>query len=71
MWSIIIPYVVFYKKKIQLPPMPKDYNPELTRVLSSMMQKDPTKRPTADDLINNDLFKRTKKPPVIAAKVTH
>lgn len=51
-----------------LPPMPKDYDPALTQVLSSMMQKDPAKRPTADDLVNNDLFKRAKKPPVIAPK---
>ena len=50
--------------------MPQGYNPKLTQVLSQMMQKDPTKRPSADDLVNNDLFKSAKKPSVIAPVVT-
>lgn len=51
-----------------LPAMPTDYNPGLVYVLSAMMQKDPTKRPSAADIVNNDLFKGRKKPPVIAPK---
>lgn len=51
-----------------LPAKPSDYNPELNKILSDMMQKDPTKRPSAADIINNDLFKGVKKQPVILPK---
>ena len=49
--------------------MPKGYNPKLNDLLSNMMQKDPTKRSSATDILDNDLFKGAKKPEAIAPKV--
>lgn len=54
-----------------LPAMPTEYNPKLNKLLSDMMQKDPLKRPSASDIVNNDLFKGVQKQkPPLAPKPT-
>lgn len=40
-----------------LPKMPTDYPPELTELLTSILQKDPMMRPTAKDILKHAFFK--------------
>lgn len=45
-----------------LPNMPTGYKPELTELLTKIMQKDPATRPTADDILNHVYFQGFKPP---------
>jgi NIMA (never in mitosis gene a)-related kinase len=49
-----------YKKilKGQLPNIPEHFSHDMHAMLSLMIQVNPTKRPTCDELIENPIFKR-------------
>lgn len=48
----------------ELPEMPTGYRPELAQLLTSVMQKDPAKRPTATDILSHKFFQDSKAPTV-------
>lgn len=46
----------------ELPEMPTGYRPELAQLLTSIMQKDPAKRPTATEILSHKFFQGSKTP---------
>ncbi|XP_052779734.1 uncharacterized protein LOC128216994 [Mya arenaria] len=62
----IQPQMVLFKiVHQQLPSMPTTYSSGVTDLMASMMHKDPDKRPSAAEILENKVFKKARKPPPI------
>ncbi|WAR25243.1 NEK6-like protein [Mya arenaria] len=53
------------RPKAALPSMPTTYSSGVTDLMASMMHKDPDKRPSAAEILENKVFKKARKPPPI------
>jgi len=49
--------------------MPTGYGDQLPALLKTMMQKEPEKRPTAQDILKHQYFRGAKAPPPLPPKV--
>lgn len=60
--AMFMPMLIFEVTHGKTPDMPTGYRPELAKLLSRMMEKDPDDRPSAKEIMQDELFKRRQKP---------
>lgn len=60
--SFFMPGLIFKITRGEKPDMPTRYRPEFADLLSKMMEKDPNDRPSAEQILRDEMFTKSKKP---------